>query len=471
MKSVWQLLKKYAEVIGYVVLTSLLLGACFVPILAWVAAGFAIIFAGLLHNEPKIFALMLYLHCFYTLFNYHREIDGIGLDVLLAGVLIFIILILYVCRVIKHEYKLNWKTLVPISLFLVYVVLPFHQCAWKDFFGEVFFLAVLYILFEERKSLDFRMAMRVLTAGLLVSCLMASLRPVSPLLNEKIIFWDYLGIFRFSGLTYHPNTLYVLIVLAMCGMLLLYTKKQISLMELMFAFITLFVCGYFTLSRAFLVTSVTGIISFMVIDFVHERGKALVLGVVLLAIMCLIGGVFFGTTRVYFKRVTESHDIEFGIHNSNFLITENLKEVFDNKSEEEQQAIMAGETYFDPGRPDLRRLYLRDWLSSPRMILFGCGISRPLIGQMSSHNLCTQELWKHGLVGYCFYLAMIIGAINWKKLKHWLSCLPIFIVLLPYILVTTVELCSFNYIDIGVMLCAFGFLENLISTDRSKNQN
>lgn len=461
MKQVWACLKKYYEVIGYGVLTLLLLGACFMPAFAWIAAVYALVFAGVLHHESKIFALMLYLHCFFALFNY-QNLWGITLDIVIAGVLIFAIFILYVYRVIKREYKVNWKTLIPIGLFLVYLVLPFHQCYWQDFFAEVFFFVLIYIIFEERKALDFRSIVRVLVLGLLVSCAFALLRKVSPLLEDKIRIWDYYGIFRFNGLTFHPNTLYPLIVVAISGMLILFYKNKISMIELIASYVLLFGFGYFTLSRAFLVTSITAVVVFTIVYFVKARGKAILLGGLMLALMCLVGGVFYGTTKAYFNRISQSTDLVVISHAVNGLTIQGLEDCFDNQPEEWKQAVWAGEIHFDPGRPGLRGLYLRDWSSSPKNVFLGCGISRPQIGQMSAHNLLIQELWKHGLVGYCFYLAMIIGGVNWCRFKQRFKVyLPLLIVLIPYFLITMVEQCLLDYIRVGVILAAVGFLEKI----------
>lgn len=462
MEKVWAFLKKYYEVIGYGILTLLLLGACFVAPFAWLAVIFTLALAGLLHNESKVFGLILYTHCFYRALKY-PVVLGLTLDNALLGGLILIILGLYIYRLIKREYKLNYKLLIPIGLFLIYMALPFHQCTFYDFVAEVFFFALLYVIFEERKNIDLRFNVRVLVAGLLFACTFALLGKVSPVVDAKISHCYYYGILRFSGLSFHPNTLYGLIVMAITGMSVLYYQKKVSLIELLVSFTLLFGFAYFTLSRAFLVTSITGVVVFTVFATMKERGKGFIIGGAMLAIMCLVGGVFFGTTKAYFDRISKSTDLLIiDNNNANILIANKLNDEFDNQSEEWQQAVLNGEIDYDPGRPGIRQLYWRDWASSPKTVFFGRGISRPDIGKLPAHNLYLQQLWEHGIIGIGFYLAILICAINWKKAKQKiLSCLPILIMLVPYLVEMMVESCQLDYARMGLVLSALGFFGQL----------
>ena len=201
----WEFTKKYYEIIGYVVLTILLFCACFFAAFAWIAAIYAMAFAALLRKETKLVGLLLYLTCFYALFNY-QKIFTITLDIVLVGYLIVMMLGCYIFRLIKREQSLNWKTLIPIGLFWIYTVLPFHECHWRDFFAMVFFYVLVYVIFEERKQMDFRYITRVLVFGVIVSCVFSLFKNASPLLTEKMDNVYYSGSFRFQGLTYHPNT-------------------------------------------------------------------------------------------------------------------------------------------------------------------------------------------------------------------------------------------------------------------------
>ena len=461
MKGFWNYAKKYDAVIGFSALTLLLFGACFQSVFAWLAMVFAFAFAIYLRNETKILGLMLYLHCFYIIFNY-LNLFTITLDIVIEGFFIATLLGFYIYHLVKRELKINLKTLIPIVLFLIYVLLPFHECQFKDYFAVVFFFVFVYVVFEMRQRFDFRYVVRLFVVGLMVSCLFALMRDLSPLLSNKIGRADYFGIVRFQGSTFHANTLHGLIVIVICGIFLLKYQEKISWLELFADFVPLFIFGYLTLSRAFLATVLVAIIVFTLFYFFRNKVKSLISLVVFAAIICIAGGVFYDATKVYSERITNNVDTFSVAQSINDLTPQRLEDNFDKMSEEEQQMIWSGEMRFDPGRADLRALYLRDWSSSLKTMWLGRGISRPLIGQMSAHNLYIQELWKHGIVGYLFYLAMIAGAINWKKIKkYWKLYIPVLIFVIPYILATNVEQSLLDRFRLVIILNAVGFLEQI----------
>gem|GEM_PF-67705 len=473
MKKLWEDVKEHRELIGYVILTVLLFIACFSNAFAWVAAVYIVLFALVLHKETQIVGLLLFVHCFYALFYYHR-IAGISLDVILVGILILILLGLYIFRLIKRELKLNWKTLIPIALFLVYVVLPFHQYVWRDFFAMVFFFTIVYVVYESRRQIDFRRVVRVFVWGLLLSCSFALLRNVSSVLASKMELVYYLDLARFQGLTYHPNTLTKLLILAISALLILKYKNKISWTELAITVVPMFVFGYLTVSRSFVVAIVIALLFFIVFYFLHDKVRTLAFLGATLVVMCIVCGIFWNVTKLYFERISDklvgTAEVNLMSNWFNLGVSEFTDE-FDAQSAEWQNAVMAGEIYYDPGRPSLQALYMRDWSSSTQTIWLGRGISRPLIGQMSAHNLFIQELWKHGLVGFMFYLAMILGAINWKKFKQIRRYMAGLIVLVPYILITLVEQCLLDFVSLIVLISAFGYLGKLADvTDESNNE-
>lgn len=474
MSKFWEVVKKYYEIIGFVLLTILLFCACFVEAFAWVVAVYAILFAVILRKETKLVGLLLYLNCFYALFNYQR-IFSITLDIVLIGFSIIMLLGLYVFRVVKREQKLNWKPLIPVGLFFIYTVLPFHECNWRDFFAMLFFYVLVFVILENRKRIDFRYITRAFVLGIIVSSVFALFHNVSPLLTEKMEVVVYNGHFRFQGLSYHPNSLNTFIMLAICAMLILKYKNKISLVELLVTFVPMFIFGYLTISRSFVTTVAAGIVVFTVLSFFQNKVKALALFGTLLVMMCAIGGVFWGTTKVYHERMVDkpllSSVVQCVSAGSFDLNTTGINDFFDEQSEEWQQAVYDGEVRFDPGRSALADLYVRDWRSSPKTIWLGRGISRPLIGQVSSHNLFLQELWKHGIVGYLFYAAIILSSVNWKKKRPSRHFLPVLIIAIPYFMVTMIEQSLFDYLPLMMIFTAVGCLEQPDGTAKHNAAN
>lgn len=474
LKKVLDLIKNKSELIAYTILTVLFFCSLFSPVFTWISAIFAVALAVFWHQETKLVCLMLYVNSFYALFNY-QTIASISLDIIIVGFITLMLFGCYVYHVIRNKQKINFKTLIPIILFLIYVILPFHQYNWQDFFAMLFFFIIMYTVFERRKSFDFCRIVRVFVIGIIISCFFAMFSGVSPVLMENLTTSTYGGITRFQGLSFHPNTLNRFIVIAICCLLVLKYKNKISFTEFLFYFIPLFIFGYLTISRSFVFTSFVGIIIFSVFYLVRNKIKALSLISILLCIIFVIGGCFFNISKIYTQRILGETTSSFSIINedldwNDFSIL-NLQETFDNKPEAWKQDVLDGKVFFDPGRPGLNEIYLRDWANSSKSIWFGYGISKPLIGQMSSHNLFIQELWKHGIVGYLFYLAILICSINWKKLKNLKRCLPGLIILVPYLMFTFIEQCLYDYINLMLIVFVFTFVCNNVELEKDHGQD
>lgn len=461
LKKVWGLIKDKQELIAYTLLTVLLFCALFSPVFTWISAIFAVALAVFWHQETKLVCLMLYINSFYALFNY-QKIASVSLDIILIGFITLMLLGCYVYHVIRNKQKINFKTLIPIILFVIYVLLPFHQYNWQDFFAMLFFFILMYVVFERRERFDFYLIARFFVISIIISCFFAMFVDVSPILSENLTTFTYSDITRFQGLSFHPNTLNRFIVMAICCLFVLKYKNKISLIEFLLYFIPLFIFGYLTISRSFVLTALVGTIIFSVFYFLREKIRALPLVSLLLGIMLAVGSVFFGVSKVYIERISEettnSPAILYMNLNWKELSILDLQETFDNQPETWKQDVLAGKVHFDPGRPGLNEIYLRDWSDSPKSIWLGYGISKPLIGQMSSHNLFIQELWKHGIVGCLFYLAIILCAINWKKLKNLKYSLPGLIILVPYLMFTFIEQCLYDYVNLILIVFVFTFL-------------
>ena len=116
MKNLWKIVKEHYELFGYILITVSLFLACFFQFFVWIVFGLVILFALLLRKETKLIGLLLFLSSFCALLNY----TGM-LDYFIAGLLILIIWAQYLLRVLKSEYKINPKTLIPIILLLIYI--------------------------------------------------------------------------------------------------------------------------------------------------------------------------------------------------------------------------------------------------------------------------------------------------------------------------------------------------------------
>ena len=469
MKWIWQNIKKHYELMAYCVLVALFLGACFSPIFAWIVTIYVVLLAIILYDETKLIGLMLFIYCFYVLIAYQKNsslmVYGEGLYSTLTTFIRLRIFFTFLIRVVRREQKINWKIIVPLGLFLVYMALPLHECNLESFINELLFWGLLYIVFEKRKSIDFCYLVRIFVAGLIISSCLAMLRDVSPLLKRLSSGGYYYNSFRPSGLTEHINVFASMTMIAICALLILKFKNKISSVEFFVGFVPLFILGYLTISRSFIITVAIGIAIFIIFYIFQRKVESLTFVSILLTIICITSIVFNGATWGYLKRfATETYDVDFK--------AEYFKEFFYDQPVEWRQDVLEGKVRFDPSRQGIYYLYFTDWTSSPQNILFGRGIARPWIGvHFAAHNIFLQELWEHGLIGCIFYFIIILSIIDWKKFKYWQKHLSSLIIILPYLALRLVEPCINDYLKITLVICAVGFIEQSISSGQDKNPN
>ncbi len=460
MDKALRVFKKYYEVIGYSILTLFLFLACFFRAFSWVSLVYMIIFAFSLHKTEKILGLLFFYNSFKSLFNFNILGTSIVLKKFIGGVLIGIICIFYLIKLIKKQRKLNLKILIPIVLFLIYIALPIHECTIVAWISVMIFFAVLYIVYEERTDISFKYIVRLFSLGLVISCVFALFRSISPLLSRELQVVTIGPNIRFEGLYAHPNNLAVCCTLAICSLLILKLKRKISLPEFFGFFVVIFACGYSTLSRNFVISTAIGLVLSAIFYLVKNKKKSFAFIASLIVVIGIICGIFYQNTSIYINRMQGDFSTHFDKPSSSISKEEASSEQSSyNKSDEWYEAVLNGEITYDPGRKELRKEYIKDWSSSAKTILFGRGISRVHIGNLSSHNLVIQELWKVGIIGYLLYLAMILCSINYKKLKLIKRYLFVLMLLIPYIAISIVEDCNLDYISVSLILMLFGLAE------------
>lgn len=479
MKKILELLKKHYELIGYSLLTILLFGSCFSRVFALVTAVYIFIFAFLLHSETKIIALAIFFKCFSGLFSTNNFLGQFNVANVVIGELTLAICLFYLIRVIKKEIKINWKLLISLGVFLVYLILPFHEWSWRDLFAEISFYAILYVVFETRQEIDCLYLINVFIVGLIISCGFSLLRGVSPYLSQILPVTTVHKKFRFQGLFEHPNLLAVILVGALSGLLFMKYKNKINLVKFLVYFIPLFIFGYLTLARLFVLNVAVALIIFAIFELIQHKTKVVPLLLVLVAVVGSVSLICFDQTKFIISRGDEGvtnyiNTGKQGTGSSGSQIVTNPSSpyhsgVLKGKTEEWAKKVFAGEVRFDPGRKGFYELYFMDWSSSPKIIWFGRGISRPNIGRMNAHNQYLYFLWQHGIVGCIFFGVVILSIVKWKNLKTWKQYLPILILLIPYFLITLIEVRVGDYSLITLILAAGNLLQQKSDKDLDDN--
>ena len=462
MKKIWSVIKSNPEVTGYVILALLIFGACFLHALLWVVAGYVLLFAFFMRDESKIIGLILFIQPFSGIFNVpriifacdyqHEDLSLFELEIIILQV--FCVL-LYSLRILNKETKLNIKLLIPLILLLIYILFPTHKVNLVEFIILFFEYLSLYVFFASKTKINILYLARTLSIGIILSCIL-SLYYVSDFLFNSLVFhFSETGILRFQGLTSHSMHLSALTMFDICLLLFIKVNQKIKNMEFYLYFIMVFVFGYLSISRAYMITVGFAVGLFILFYFMRYKSRSLRSIITILSIIAIIILIFFDITKTYFIRFNTYY------------------EPWVPANESELKDLLAGKIDVNLIRTDLYKYYLMDWASSLKTIFFGRGISSPWIGGqgMHAHNVFLQMLWEHGIIGYILLIIIFCSVINWKEIKNWKSYSPILIFVIPFLLFLLVDVIFFMYTGMVLVIALILWSKNFLLQEKLSLNN
>ncbi len=432
------------EFLNYIILSILLFLGCFFEIAIWVLLFYAI-FISFFYNYEKIFALYLYLTSFIGLFSLSVSSPLFTFD-LFSCVLSAIILIRYVYEVIKFKEKINFKTLIPILVFSVFLVLPIHNLHGLPIIKTILFFLVLYVINEKKEKISLSKIVLLFSLGLIVSSFFALFKSISPRLLEIIPSQFVENTFRFSSLFLHTNNFAMHATICLSLLFFLRYQNKISTTQFLLLFTPIFIFTYLTLSRNFIISFIVALVVFLVLYIIRNKKKSLkfmfVFGAVLLiSVLCC-----FNTTKVYMLRIISTGE----------SITDNVEEDTSYQTDEWWEDVYNGEIKYDPGRFGIWEMYLKDFSSSANQILFGKGVGSVGVGQMAAHNLFIETLWRYGVIGYLLILSIIISFIDFRKLKgKFKTYTSLLLIILPYFCLALFESTPMDLVFYVPVILAF----------------
>ncbi len=434
--------KRIINFFSYIVLFVALILSCFFETATWAVFSLSIVIA-CFNGYQKNLELIIFLNCFSVVLT-----NGIvsELYLLITYIVTAIMGVRYIFQLIKKTKKINFKLLIPILILIIYFALPPHKVTIVNLVRYVINYALIYIVFENRESLNFKNLVIMLCMGLILSSFVALLRPISDRLQGLInVIWPTATCKypRFSGLYEHSNLYGVYVAIAFGGLFALKLKNKINLVVFYVFYTVLMIFSYITISRGLVVALAIGIIIFSIFDIIKRKKKALLFNLSLYIIIGIIAACFLFETKIYlvrFNLMSEQTIANVQVDPSYFdKIEKPSFDINDYKENNSLDKILAGEIFYDPGRIGLYKLYLTDFSSSIKTILFGRGISAPRVGQMSAHNMVIQMLWQNGIVGLILHIIVFaMFFVNKKSLKrlksskYWLELFSLFVFLIPF---------------------------------------
>ena len=364
--------------------------------------------------------LMLFCYPFQIIFK-TQHIDNLYL--LMTFVFTGILAVKYLIEIIKRQKRINFKVLIPILIFLIYLLLPIHDVTVQNYGRYCFTYLLVYLVIIYRKELNFTKLSLAFCLGIIISSLLSVLKFVSPLLDGKIlesVSYSGSNYIKFTGLDVHPNSLTTSVIIAMSALFVCKYQNKIKDVYFVVLFALLFIVGYATISRAFIIGTGALLVLFYILYFIKYKKKAIPLLIITAVVFCALLLIMYRETREYLCRL--------------FEINNQVAVEVDKTIEENWNEIRNGTINYDPGRIGIYKMYLKDIFSSVSIFLFGRGISASYLGGVACHNTFLQLLWFHGLFGYCIYLAILFSVIKFSKKAFKQNVLKILLFLIPIFL-------------------------------------
>ncbi len=407
----------------------------------------------ILFDFEKCLSFFMFCYSFEAVFYITKNSKNTFVFPIVYSILFSIAFIKYIILLFKKKKKLNIKRLVPLALFIIYILIPINPIKISDVIKYVIAFGVLYLLLEYKDEINFNNVLIVASIGLVLSII------ISPLLTfsnrmEYIQFAFYnQGIEKLKAVFVNPNWLavYSIVMLSICCYKFVFN-------DLMWGFPILVVLPYTyrTISRDYILCLII-VISFLLVVSIVKRKKTCFLKyigvIVFIAVVALIQ---LDVTNLYIIRVKNTYNeivTLVGITSENGGTEEELKDETDDKSynKDDNASKWIDGTPIDPGRAGLWKRYIRDYKSSPKKIIFGAGVSADVLG-IAPHNTYINILWQFGVVGSValigvFYLILR----DLLKSKNVLSFLLLFI--LSFICMFESNL--FNYVAVMMIILLF----------------
>lgn len=397
------------------------------------------------------FGMLLFFYPFFSIFVF----KGVNLYFVLFAAVVGVQAVKHLIGAIKKEQKIDWFFVIAVVIYLIYIILPIREtfdgkfkigCDLMYLSSALAFFVMLYVVYKQKENIDFLKGMHLFVVGFLIAGVLGWFAYVSPRLQEVMILTDYIGIdlIRFNGLFGFPNTLAIVGLIAESAVFYLQYKKKIGNIGYLYNALIFALC-YITLARSFLYAYFGGLALFVLATIIKVKKDSWKVLLPEIAGIILVMLVLFMYTKEHFGRFS-ADDLVNGYNNS--VDAENINQIA------------------DPGRGGLIKIYVKDFLSSIMVILFGRGLAAPWIGGtncLSSHNTYLQAFWNTGIVGVILFVAVMLiiikkySALNSKTLiKSVFTDFGNYILILPILAIMFIENLFMNMqMIIAVMVVVF----------------
>ena len=325
-----------------------------------------------LGNEDVVIADLFFLLPFASVFKYTSSSTSFLTVLLLAVMILFLI---------KRSGRIK-KNIVIIcgALFVVFmlVINILHgNVGITEVAKHLSGILLIYYILEKRESEALKRVIVFFGIGLYISSFIALFADSIPNFYEYVRHVGHnLEITnRFTGFNGDPNYYNISLMLALLGSLAIY-KENKPYFWLSFAFTFFF--GVQTYSKSFLI-SLLMVIVIIFVEFARMKNtkvSSLLFVIVIAVMLYMFSSGYFRSVDFILSRFTDSSNV----------------------------------SELTTGRSDIWLDYLGHIFSDFRRMLFGSGISAPLLNHRGSHNFYIELLYYFGIIGTGLFGTMVVSA-------------------------------------------------------------
>ena len=470
MQALKKIFDKYFEYLLFGIMLIMFVLSCFIKPLPYIALGFAFVSAFALKTDK-----LVKFHIFLMLFPKPLMIGGAYYRVY---DLLFVLPYLknFVCDIVFKHKKISFKPLIVIALCLIYyLVVPTHYgSSIYNIVYRLAFLINIYFVYESRDSLDFKSIIKVLCYSFIVSSLFSFLNQYTPKLKLDGAYYLQNKILRFDGMFLHPNELADFALIALVGLMVLMYSEKISMPEFLGLFLTIFVFGYISISRTFIVVFIVLLSIFTILYVLKNKEKSLNFCLSLISILLSMSLIFEDATNALIYRIgNDNGSIALDTHIfEEIKFFPQLEWLFSDEGRPYLLDIYDAKIYYDAGRVDLWTLYLTRIFENPLSALFGYGLNASNIGKMHSHNALIYYIYKSGFVGFLLLVLFFLSMVEFKKVKELKTYIGSLLVPISFIGVSLLNNNNFDsviyFIIIAVICFSFKMKKDKPSAEKER---
>ena len=355
-----------------------------------------------------VFCLYIMLTPFNVVFN-----AGVYSSIYAVFIaLIFLILLAkYVYRILHKEIKCSYLVFALMAVYFIYCCLPIFG---KNISTQIFtiFLNLLYtfLIYENRDKISLKKFTFCFCASLMLSGLLSfflKYLDVAIALKNSGEIPNRDNIPKLKGFYAHPNIYSEVIIFSLSLLFYLKYHKKILPATFYCLFAPLFVLGYLTVSRAFIIEIIVLVVIYFIFEIIRDKKIPYKELALIFAIIIAVVLILFKITGFYIMRFRDKYEFE--------LLP------FEQIPKDTTALILDCKQKYDAGRLNLYKLYIYFFIHNPVQLFFGRGCGSPYLGQTHSHNFLIDAVYLNGLVGVILYSLIIFKIFNLKKMKQYLN--------------------------------------------------